>query len=70
MNAIGARLCGWCSGASGTSFLERGHDARIDADRRGVFGAAMHDAMAEREHRTAGQQLAPELQDLVRWRAW
>ena len=45
--------------------LERGHDARIDPDRRGEFGAAVDDAMAEREHGTAGQELAPELQDLV-----
>ena len=44
--------------------FERGHDARIDADRRREFSAAVDDAMAEREHGTAGQELAPELQDL------
>ena len=44
--------------------FERGHDARIDADRRREFSAAVDDAMAEREHGTAGQELAPEIQDL------
>ena len=44
--------------------FECGHDARIDADRRREFSAAVDDAMAEREHGTAGQELAPEIQDL------
>ena len=41
------------------------HDGVVDARRRGELHPAMDDAMAECQHRTAGQQLAPEVQDLA-----
>ena len=45
---------------------QRGHDVGIDPHRRGEFSAAVDDTMAEGQHGTAGQELAPELQDLGR----
>ena len=53
---IGARLCGWCSGASGTNFCSRSTMRRVQAHRRGELGAAMHDAVSDR-----GQPLAAGL---------
>ena len=44
---------------------ELGQNVGIDARRRGELHAAMDDAMAERQHRPSGQQLAPQRDDLV-----
>ena len=45
---IGARLCGWCSGASGTNFLELGDDTGVDAHRLRILQPAVDDAVADR----------------------
>ena len=44
---------------------ELGEDGCVDPRRRGVGGSAMYDAVAERQHVPAGQQLAPCGHDLV-----
>ena len=45
---IGARLCGWCSGASGTYFSSASTTAAVDARRPRVLEPAVHDPMPDR----------------------
>ena len=57
---IGARLCGWCSGASGTYFSSAGDDGRIQAHGLRVFEPAVHDAMADTDEAMVGEGGAHE----------
>ena len=56
---IGARLFGWCSGASGSSAVEPLEHAGIDQHRPGVIGPAMHDAVADRPQFEAAEAREP-----------
>ena len=44
---IGARLLGWCSGASGTSFFEHGDHVAVDPHRLGVIRPAVDHAVTD-----------------------
>jgi hypothetical protein len=60
-------ICGWCSGASGSSFDRSLHHVIVNADRRGERSAAVHDAMADRLEpvpallRKPGEELAQKV---------
>ena len=44
-----AMLCGWCSGASGTSFRSLGDRRAVDQHRLDELGSPVDDAMADRD---------------------
>ena len=62
---IGARLCGWCSGASGMYFSSAATHGGVDAHRLRVFEPAVHDAMTDADEPVPRQPLAQERDEVL-----